>query len=510
MDGDRHMQGRLARRVAGALAALGVCLVAATAAVAFDPEVESENFAKTAEREQYITKTPAFQTLLAEKEAESQLENVEIQTTDPERNPYGNVCWSRQRECAGDVRFYDWAEDTDGIRKPVLFTARSGATLSGNVWATRNGPARRPAVVITTGSVQAPETLYWGTAAMLARNGYVVLTYDVQGQGRSDTFGAGPDSQESVPSQAGQPFFDGPEDALDFMLSSPGDRYDPRPSCGNAAGGVGTDHSNKHNRRVRDGFNAPFNPLHRLIDRSRVGITGHSLGAAGVSYVGQLDRRVDAIVAWDNLGDVSDPEGSRFGVPDCPSKSSRRPETLKLTKPALGFSNDYGITPTPNTSDPDPQRANQGFLGYKGAGVDSMQINIRGGTHEEYAFIPGQTVPILGLATYRGMDLQSWYTRAWLDRFVKCADAAACKRRAEKRLLTDRWRSDGPGKRVDTRDDGNLFSFYLRSRYAFDTVDGRRARCPDMRKGCRLMRPDGLEPNNYFQIRDAYERGATG
>ena len=503
--------GNRRRRTAVVVVAIAGVLIAAASAMAFDPQVETKNFAKTAERERYVTKTPAFQALLAKKEVANNLENARIQVTDPERNPYGNVCWSRNRECAGDVRFYDWPKKAGGIRKPVLFTGRSGATISGNVWATRKGARNRPAVVITTGSVQAPETLYWGTAAMLARNGYVVLTYDVQGQGRSDTFGVGPDVQESVPSQAGQPFFDGTEDALDFMLSTPSRRYNPRPSCGNsaAAGGKGTDHSDKQNRRVGEGHNAAFNPMHGLIDKRRVGIAGHSLGAAAVSYIGQLDPRVDAIVAWDNLGDSSRPseEGSsRFGVPECPSGSSKRPAKVKLTKPALGFSNDYGITPTPNSSQPDPQSANDGFLGYKKSGIDSMQINIRGGTHEEYAFIPGQTAPILGLATYRGMDMQSWYTRAWLDRNVKCGAKRKCKKRAERRLLTDRWRSDAPGKRVDTRGDGNLLSFYLRSRYAFDTVRGRRARCPNMREGCRLMGPDGLQPKNYFQIDDAYRR----
>ena len=97
--------------------------------------------------------------------------------------------------------------------------------------------------MITTGSVQAPETLYWGFAANLAKRGYVVLTYDVQGQGRSDTSGAAPDEDEGVPSQAGQPFYDGTEDALDFMLSTRSAPYDPRPSCGNANDGTGTDHS---------------------------------------------------------------------------------------------------------------------------------------------------------------------------------------------------------------------------------------------------------------------------
>src|SRR5206468_1919255 len=43
-------------------------------------------------------------------------------------------------------------------------------------------------VVITTGSVQGSERMYWWLAQDLAERGYVVLTYDVQGQGRSETF----------------------------------------------------------------------------------------------------------------------------------------------------------------------------------------------------------------------------------------------------------------------------------------------------------------------------------
>ncbi len=485
------------------VAAAVVATASAMPAAAFDPALEVRNFAKTSERDTQITKTPAYQLLLRQKEIENNLENAQIQLTDPERVPYGNVCWNRNRECAGDVRFYDWPEAGFGIRKPVLFTARSGATISGNVWATKDGPAKRPAVVITTGSVQAPETLYWGTAAALAKHGYVVLTYDVQGQGRSDTLGVGPDAAEGVPSQAGQPFFDGTEDALDFLLSTPDARYEPRASCGNANGGVGTSHADKQDRRVDAGLNAAFNPLHDLVDAGRVGIAGHSLGAAAVSYVGQLDDRVDAIVAWDNLNDVSKPvSGPIGGHSDCPSGSSSRPETVPLTKPALGFTNDYGITPTPNTGDPDPAAASEGERGYEAAGVDSMQIVIRGGTHEEYAFIAGETVPLLGLATYRGMDLQTWYSVAWMDRYVKCT-TASCRTDAERRLLSDRWRNDDAGEAVDAGGDGNLFSFYSPSRYALMTSAGKRVACTDMRKGCRSMQPDGL-PLGYFQLTDAY------
>ncbi len=502
MAGDRFGRAGLAAGLSCLLVLAGAWALVGSA-LAFDPGLEARNFAKTTERDSQIVKTPAYQLLLRQKEVENNLENAEIQLTDPERLPYGNVCWNRNRECAGDVRFYDWPDAGFGIRKPVLFTARSGATISGNVWATKDGPAKRPAIVITTGSVQAPETLYWGTAAALAKHGYVVLTYDVQGQGRSDTFGVGPDLAEGVPSQAGQPFFDGTEDALDFLLSTPDSKYEPRASCGNAAAGVGTSHADKQDRRVAAGFNAAYNPLHDLVDPGRVGIAGHSLGAAAVSYIGQLDDRVDAIVAWDNLDDVSKPvTGPVGGHSDCPSGSSPRPETVPLTKPALGFTNDYGITPAPNTGDPDPAEASEGERGYEAAGIDSMQVVIRGGTHEEYAFIAGETVPVLGLATYRGMDLQTWYSVAWMDRYVGC-EKPRCRADAERRLLSNRWRNDDAGEAVDANGDANLFSFYSPSRYSLTKVNGERAVCEDMRKGCPSMRADGL-PLGYFQITDAY------
>ena len=204
--------------------------------------------------------------------------------------------------------------------------------------------------MITNGSVQAPEQLYWGQAATLAKHGYVVLTYDPQGQGRSDTFGEGADLLDGVPSQEGRPFYDGTEDALDFALSTAAKPYDPRPSCTS-----GTDHSAKQDRRVAAGLNAAYNPLADLVDPSRVGIAGHSLGAAAVSYVGQLDPRVDAIAAWDNL---RAPVSAARPAPRAPR---RAPPNLPITKPALGISNDYGIAPTPNLSDPDPEAATAGL-----------------------------------------------------------------------------------------------------------------------------------------------------
>ena len=140
--------------------------------------------------------------------------------------------------------------------------------------------------------MQAPEELYLFAITTLAQRGYVVLSYDPQGQGKSDVQGEAPDEQEGVPSQAGVPFFDGPGDALDFLFSTPDAPYVPRPSRTS-----GTVHSDKQDRRVDEGHNSAFNPLWDMIDYDRIGIAGHSFGASGVSTVGQADPRVDAVVA---------------------------------------------------------------------------------------------------------------------------------------------------------------------------------------------------------------------
>jgi hypothetical protein len=69
---------------------------------------------------------------------------LKAQLSDPEREFVSDLCWNGSDGCAGDERLYDWQAKGYGIVRPVLFTARDGATLSGHVWATRAGPAKRP------------------------------------------------------------------------------------------------------------------------------------------------------------------------------------------------------------------------------------------------------------------------------------------------------------------------------------------------------------------------------
>jgi dienelactone hydrolase len=464
-------------------------LFAPAAAQAFDSNTEAANFSKLTERERYITLTPEFQSLAARQILKGPLDKVAQIANDPERLP-ANLCTIQAFECAGDVRFYDWGEKTGGIQRSVVFTARSGATISGTIWAAKDGPAARPGIVITTGSVQAPEELYWGQAATLAKHGYVVLTYDVQGQGNSDTLGELPDLLEGVPSQAGEPFFDGTEDALDFLTSTPAHPYEPRNSCT-----TGTSHAPKQDRRVAAGKDTAYNPAFGLLDASRIGIAGHSLGAAAVSYVGQEDPRVDATVAWDNLEGT---DGKVTADQGCASAPDTRTER-NVTKPAMGISNDYGIVPVPFGADPDPQEKNKAFLGYRSAGVDSAEVTIRGGCHEESAFIPGLLLgPYpLGCGSLRGGDMLAWYTTAWFDKYVK-GDTSA-----DKRLTTDRWRNDAQERAIDPLGDPSVLSFYFRSRFDFGRAGGGRAVCDDMRAGCPSMGPDG-EPPDYSFLTDSY------
>jgi dienelactone hydrolase len=457
------------------LAWLALAMVCVSSARAFDPAVEAKNFSKIEER-QTIYDTPQYQLELRTISNQNGLAALAAEAADPEREFSSDLCWNGNDGCAGDVRLYDWQANGYGIVKPVLFTARNGATLSGHVWATKAGPKRRPGVVITNGSVQADEQMYWYAAQTLAKAGYVVLTWDPQGQGQSDTFGESPDQSEGFPAQSdGRPFFDGTEDALNFFFSTPSHPYDPVASCSS-----GTSHAAKQDRRAKAGLDAAYNPYWQLLDPSRVGIAGHSYGAAGVSYVGQADPRVKAIVAWDNLAPASAGTGGGGSFPPgeagCPANPAAR-APAKIIKPALGMSADYFLPPTPNTSQPDPGAKSTESLEYTKAGVDTGEIIIRGGSHLDFSFIPNAGFG----ASLRGVDEIAWYTSAWFDKYVK-GDPGA-----DRRLLTGRWRHDGTEAAIDPDHDGNMFSFYYPSRLDIGLRGGGRFDCEDLRAACPGM-----------------------
>jgi dienelactone hydrolase len=445
----------------------------------FNPIQEAENYSVTLQR-QRVYDTLQYQSQLALDGVASGDQALAAEAADPGRFFTADLCWNLTNGCAGDIRLYDWGTKGYGIVRPVLFTARNGATLSGHVWATVGGPARRPGVVITNGSVQADEQMYWYAAQTLAKEGYVVLTFDPQGQGQSDTLGQAPDALEGVPAQTdGRPFYDGTEDAIDFFLSTPSHPYEPVKSCS-----TGTSHDAKQNARVAAGLDTAYNPFFSLLNPGELGLAGHSYGAAGVSYVAQWDPRVKAVVAWDNLGgpgahDAPVPGAtgsSTIGEAGCPADPADR-TTVPITKPGLGISADYGLPPTPNLSLPNPLGKSTWSLNYSEAGVDSGEIIVRGGSHLDFSFIPNQA---FGASLY-GPDVIDWYTTAWFDRYLKHSSDADAE------LLTDRWRDFAPEAAIDPGHDGNAFSFYYDSRLDFHLENGRSFDCEHLRDGCAGM-----------------------
>jgi len=494
MTGKRTVAGGLATMLTSALAGLAA---GPAAAGPLAPERQAANMALSGTRGRDLT--PELMARVVELGAQRGSARLALAASDPERRPDPNLC--TLPACVGDPRLYDWA-DGKGVVEPVLFTARSGATLSGRVWATKHGLAKRPGVVIVNGSIVGYEEVYWWAAQTLAKAGFVVLTFDAQGEGESDQLGAAPDELESKiagapPFGDGGPFYDGGTDALDFLLSTPAHPYVPRPSRTS-----GTSHADKQSRRVTEGRNAAFNPLHQLLDPQRIGITGHSFGAYAASYIAQADRRVDAVVAWDTLcvprnstrtelEAMGDPRSSSAttlaGIPvppalyalpgdECMGAPPQYAPDVPLRVPALGITSDY-VAPVPFTQAPERDFKARVSGAYSQAGIDSGQLVIRGGNHVEWSWAP------IPAGTLRGVDLSAWYTAAWFDRYLKDDPSA------DARLLSSRWRDDARGKAVDPSGDPNVFSELYRSRMDIHTTGGARVSCEDLRAGCPQLRP---------------------
>ncbi len=192
----------------------------------FEPLLQAENFS-IIEQRQTIYDTPEYQAELAEQGLSNSLEATEEQAEDPARLFSDDLCFAGENGCAGDVRLYNWEKDGSGLVRKVLFTSRGGATISARVWETA-GRGRRPGVVITPGSVQADEQMYWYAAQALAKDGYIVMTFDAQGQGQSDTFGQAPDEDEGFPAQTdGRPSMTAPRTRSTSSCPRPNTRMSP-------------------------------------------------------------------------------------------------------------------------------------------------------------------------------------------------------------------------------------------------------------------------------------------
>lgn len=144
-------------------------------------------------------------------------------------------------------------------------------------------------------------------------------------------------------------------------------------------------------------------PLVADFDGERVGLAGHSGGGVVVNAYGHGDPRVDAIVSWDR------------------AQSSPLPAEPTPSTPSLFLFADYNCQqvpfcqPEPYLEPPHPDgpgNKGQDFLLVRDAGADAMQIGLRAALHLDW--VPSD------LAGNRFAEIVTvYYTRAWMDRYVR-------------------------------------------------------------------------------------------
>ncbi|MHB8439151.1 MAG: alpha/beta hydrolase family protein [Acidimicrobiales bacterium] len=437
---------------------------------------------------------PAYARALGPAMLSSYLAQVQLQLSHPFRPAVtgANLVpgWN-----TGNAYRTSWA-GTRGREIPVQFTADDGALLQGDVFAPLadahdpyTGAALSPpypGVVIVTGSIQASSNLYSWLAEDLAERGYVVLTFDVQGQGRSETL-PGNGTLSGVPSEQQSNFDTDAEDAITFLLSTTAHPY-PNPYAGTTAV-------------------TPANPLgdevQHLPDPSPgvaardVAVIGHSTGAVTVSYLQGVDPRIAAAVALDKITVTPN------AIADDQAVLGSLPGPVVPTVPTLGVQSEYGFEPQPYFEAscssfepcpaapggtvgapqlhkaPDPNREEAtGFDAFVKAGVDSMVVVPRASTHLDYTDEP----PVLPASAW-GQAMASYYVQAWLDKYLKNDPTA------DSRLLSptiDYLEPVGNGVwRPVTIDRDSHLSFYFCSGYAFHLADGQLASDTDIvHDGC--------------------------
>jgi hypothetical protein len=412
---------------------------------------EAANYAKTTEAP-VEQQDPVFQQRLTEQNAANLAAFLLRQADDPSwaGATAGNLCESHMWQCAGDPFRYPGAPGpngeafyaNEGTVTPVTFYDAECARIVGHVWRPKTVPtgATLPNVVIETGSVQAPETLYWFFAQSLVRSGYAVLTYDVRGQGRSDhqtpAGGQGSNANSAV-------FWDGLVNAIDFFRSTPATPYPHNVTC--------TD-------TTPTAVDA-FNPIHDVLDPDRLGIAGHSLGATGVSTVQSYDG--PGAKTWTEGGGLLDATNPVKVVVAWDSLSNVTPRV-----PALNMPSEYGLAPTIKTSPPDPEGHKGAFSGWRSAGEPVMTVTIQGSTHYEFSLIP--TFPTT--SWQYGNPVATHYSQAWMDRWLKLAGEPGYAD------ADDRLRDDASWV--------GRMSFYYRSARDFPLRSGGQAVCDDIRAGC--------------------------
>lgn len=316
---------------------------------------------------------------------------------------------------------------------PVSYENRYGAGISGHVWAPKAGTpgAPYPTVVMVNGGGDL-EQEYWSFGQDLAENGYVVLTFDPQGSGASDS---DPDPRYCDPDGAWrQPQEMGVTENGECAGQN-GDEVSMTAGqvpavvelvVGGHTGRQGTLDVQDLYEQLEPNYvfgaidahsflMSKANPARSLVDRRRVALMGHSLGAhaAALTANGDPRRRFAAAVAMDSFARLG--HGVRPRVP-----------TMYLQSEQELFSG-------PRLAAPPPEALHATRLDYPGYLRGKVPVFfgvLASSTHHEFAYLgPESRLP----ASAAGQRVATYFALAWLDRWLKD------DRAADRRLVAGRF-----------------------------------------------------------------------
>lgn len=422
------------------------------------------------------------------------------------------LCGTWSNQCVGDPFQYPESSGSTGADFyaneaeviPFVFYDQDCARLSGRMWKPRSGTGPFPGIVIQNGSVQAPETVFWWAAQALVRAGYVVMTYDPRGQGRSDFQSptlstaltpdlaamsppSAEDLQNQIPSQGTnvepEIYWEGMVNAVDFFRSTPTTPYPHNPGCAATYPTTVAEH----------------NPHHAALDLTRLGIAGHSLGGVAVTVLqsydapgadawpGLLDSSnpIDAVVAWDGIYDPDTGGTGNAGGNQSHSSGAEQGTvpTIVPRLPIMGHNGEYGLTPQPFTEPPDPNRTIANFRRWQSVGLPVYEVTTQGSTHFDFSPLPNFPTTSWCPTPEEGICNGGWtnaltrhYTVAWFDRWLKQPGELGYDD-ADDRLLDD----NGPHGRIK-------YSFRYASARDYPDRNGNRQLCEDIRAGCAVTR----------------------
>lgn len=365
---------------------------------------------------------------------------------------------------AGDPFRYppDWQAAGRGSVVGVRFRSSYANTLmEGDLFVPPGPPPQGgfPGVIFTTGGSHAYRHLYSWVGEGLAEHGYVVLLYDVPGQGGSESFGTGPMglpypgpvcNPGPVPSPCTYIFESAVKDSLDYFMSA-------------------------------------NNPLAGSIDSSKIGLMGHSIGAAYATNIGEADPRVKAIVNLDSTGYLEPTNRYKAHAPmllissDYPGQGIAEP----YRSPPNPWSHQYGYRHLSCQATPPNPPSSQVCAANEPA-VDSMAVALRSSTHYEWAYLPYGGPP--RSASRYGERVSFYYTLAWFDAYLRSEESAFTRLTARVFDGSSDTSSIGTGTfdpstgnvayRIWGKQVASSLSFYFRSGY---WLKSGALRCEDMR-----------------------------